>query len=281
MKKLLLIAAAGLMTLGSYAQIKTPAPSPSAKIEQTVGLTDVSVIYSRPSMKGRAVMGNLVPFDKVWRTGANANTIVEFSTAVTVGGKELKAGSYALYTKPGKKSWEIYFYSDTSNWGTPREWDDSKVAASVSVNPLQMPINVESFTITVDDLTNDGANLGIMWEKTYVGVPFGVPANETVMASIEKTISGPDAGDYYAAASYLSSTEQSLDKAAEYMEKAMSMIDNPRFWQLRQQSLILAKTGDKKGAIKAAQSSLAKAKEAGNTDYVKLNTDSLKEWGAL
>ncbi len=275
------MAAAGLMTLGSYAQIKTPAPSPSAKIEQTVGLTDVSVTYSRPSMKGRTIMGNLVPYDKVWRTGANANTIVEFSTPVTVGGKELKAGAYALYSKPGKKSWEIYFYNDTSNWGTPREWDESKVAASITVNPIQMPINVESFTITVDDLTNDGASLGIMWEKTYVGVPFGVPANETVMASIDKVISGPDAGDYYTAATYLSSTDQSLDKAAEYMEKAMSMIENPRFWQLRQQSLLLAKVGNKKGAIKAAQSSLAKAKKAGNADYVKLNMDSLKEWGAL
>ena len=275
------MAAAGLMTLGSYAQIKTPAPSPSAKIEQTVGLTDVSVTYSRPSMKGRTIMGNLVPYDKVWRTGANANTIVEFSTPVTVGGKELKAGSYALYSKPGKSSWEIYFYSDTSNWGTPREWDDSKVAASITVSPIQMPVNIESFTITVDDLTNDGASIGILWEKTYVGVPFGVPANETVMASIDKVISGPDAGDYYTAATYLLSTDQSLDKAAEYMDKAMGMIENPRFWQLRQQSLILAKTGDKKGAIKAAKSSLAKAKEAGNADYVKLNTDSLKEWGAL
>ena len=281
MKKLLLIAAAGLMTLGSYAQIEMPAPSPSSKLEQTVGLTDVTVTYSRPSMKGRTVMNNLVPYGKVWRTGANANTIVEFSTAVTVGGKELKAGSYALYTKPSQNSWDIYFYSDTSNWGTPREWDDSKVAASITVNPLQMPVNVETFTITIDDLTNDGANIGIMWEKTYVGVPFGVPANKTVMASIDKVLSGPGASEYYAAATYLSSTDQSLDKAAEYMEKAMSMIKEPRFWQLRQQSLLLAKTGDKKGAIKAAQSSLAKAKEAGNADYVKLNEDSLKEWGAL
>jgi len=156
-----------------------------------------------------------------------------------------------------------------------------KLAASVTVNPIQMPVNIESFTITVDDLTNDGASIGILWEKTYVGVPFGVPANKTVIASIDKVISGPDAGDYYTAATYLLSTDQSLDKAAEYMDKAMGMIENPRFWQLRQQSLILAKTGDKKGAIKAAKSSLAKAKEAGNADYVKLNTDSLKEWGAL
>lgn len=281
MKKLLFIAAAGLMTLGSSAQIKTPAPSPSAKIEQTVGLTDMSVTYSRPSMKGRTIMNNLVPYGKVWRTGANANTIVEFSTDVTVGGKELKAGSYALYTKPTQKSWEVYFYSDTSNGGTPREWDDSKVAASITVDAIQMPINVETFTITVDDLTNNGANIGIMWEKTYVGVPFVVPANKAVMASIDKVLGGPDAGDYYAAATYLSSSDQSLDKASEYMEKAMSMIKEPKFWQLRQQSLLFAKVGNKKAAIKTAQTSLAKAKEAGNADYVKLNEDSLKEWGAL
>lgn len=281
MKKLLFMAALSLVTLGATAQIETPAPSPAGGLTQTVGLTDVKIDYSRPSMKGRTVFGNLVPYGKMWRTGANKNTIVSFSTDVTIGGKDVKAGDYAVFTKPGEQSWEVYFYSDTNNWGTPQKWDDSKVAAVTKVAVEKMPAPVETFTMTVDDLTNDGAKLGILWENVYVGVPFGVPANETVLSSIDKVMNGPAAGDYYAAAVYLASTDQKLDDAKKYMDKAMSMIEKPRYWQLRQQSLLLAKTGDKKGAIKAAKASLAGATEAGNTDYVKLNKDSLKEWGAM
>ena len=275
------MAALSLCTLGATAQINTPAPSPASSMTQVVGLTDVTVDYSRPSMRGRTIFGNLVPYGKMWRTGANKNTIVSFSTDVTIGGKDVKAGEYAVFTKPGEKSWEVYFYSDTNNWGTPEKWDDDKVAAVTKVMVDKMPMPVETFTITVDDLTNDGAKLGILWENVYVGVPFGVPANETVLSSIDKVMNGPAAGDYYAAAVYLASTDQKLDDAKKYMDKAMSMIETPRYWQLRQQSLLLAKAGDKKGAIKAAKASLAGATEAGNADYVKMNTDSLKEWGAM
>lgn len=280
MKKTLFIAFLSLMTLGATAQIETPAPSPAAKLWQTVGLTEITVEYSRPAMRGRTVMGNLVPYGTIWRTGANANTTIEFSTPVTIGGKEVKAGKYAIYTKPMKDMWEVYFYTDTDNWGTPQEWDDSKVAAMTKVKVQQMPMPVGSFTITVDEITSDGADLGMLWENTYVAVPFEVPANKTVLASIDKIMSGPGMGDYYAAAVYLSSTDQELDKAKMYMDKAMSMNKDPKFWQLRQQSLLLAKAGDKKGAIEAAKKSLAGATKAGNMDYVKLNKDSLKEWGA-
>jgi hypothetical protein len=280
MKKLFFIAALCLLSLGATAQIETPAPSPAASLTQTVGLTDISIDYSRPSMKGRTVYGNLVPYGKVWRTGANARTKITFSTDVTIGGEPLKAGTYALFTKPEASSWTVYFYTEYQGGGAPAEWDDSKVAAMVKVKAQNIPMDIETFTITMDDLTNNGANLGIMWEKTYVGVPIGVPANDTVLAAIEKTMKGPSAGDFYNAAVYLASTDQKLETAKEYMDKAMSMIKEPRFWQLRQQSLLLAKTGDTKGAIKAAKASLKGATAAGNADYVKLNADSLKEWGA-
>ncbi len=108
------------------AQIQTPQPSPYQKIEQTVGLSTVTVEYSRPSMKGRKIFGGLVPYDKLWRTGANRNTIVSFSDDVKIGSTTLKAGNYAIFTKPNPQSWEIYFYSDTNNWGTPQKWDESK-----------------------------------------------------------------------------------------------------------------------------------------------------------
>lgn len=280
MKKLFTMAALALTTLVATAQITTPAPSPAAEMEQVVGLTDVTVEYSRPGMRGRTIFGDLVPYGAMWRTGANKNTMISFSTPVMIGGKDLKAGSYAIFTKPAVDSWEVYFYSDTENWGTPRKWDDSKVAAMVKVPVQKMPMQVETFTITLDDLSNNGAHIGILWSDAYVAVPFSVPADKTVMASIDKIMAGPGAGDYYAAAVYMASNDKDINKAKEYMDKAMSLTEKPAFWQLRQQSLILAKSGDTKGAIAAAKKSLAGAMAEGNMDYVKMNKDSLKEWGA-
>lgn len=274
------MAALALTTLVATAQISTPAPSPSAKMEQVVGLTDVTVEYSRPGMRDRTIFGDLVPYGAMWRTGANKNTTITFSTPVTIGGKEVKAGTYAIFTKPNQDSWEVYFYSDSENWGTPQQWDDTKVAAMVKAPVQTMPMQVETFTITLDDLSNDGAHVGILWSNAYVAVPFGVPADKTVMASIDKVLAGPSGSDYYAAAVYMASNDKDINKAKDYMDKAMAMTPKPAYWQLRQQSLILAKSGDTKGAIAAAKKSLAGATEAKNMDYVKMNEDSLKEWGA-
>ena len=281
MKKILLFVSVALVSFSMEAQINTPAASPSSTLKQTVGLTDVTIEYSRPSMRGRTIFGDLVPYNKIWRTGANKNTTIDFSTDVTIDGQELKAGSYAVFATPGESSWDIVFYSDTNNWGTPQNWDDSKVAAKSTTEVYSIPDNIETFTITIDDLKNDGATLGIMWEKTYVGVKFEVPTDAAVMQNIAKVLDGPSGDDYYAAAVYYSSTGKDINKAKEWMDKAMAMTKEPAFWQLRQQSLILAKAGDKKAAIATAKKSLAAAEAAGNADYVKMNKDSLKEWGAM
>ncbi|WP_417443913.1 DUF2911 domain-containing protein [Joostella sp.] len=280
MKKLILLICA---VLGSYtlnAQVTTPQPSPTSKLEQKVGLTDVTIAYSRPSMRGRAIFGELVPFGEIWRTGANQNTIVTFSDDVKIGGKDVKKGSYALFSKPNKNSWDVYFYNDTNNWGNPEKWDDSKVVAKVTATPYELPFEVETFTIDVDNLTNNGASLGIVWENTYVGVPFEVPTKEKATASIKKVMNGPQSGDYYAAAVYYLQEGQDLDQAQEWMDKAISEQKEAPFWMLRQKSLIQAKQGDTKGAIETAKKSLAAAEKAGNKDYVKLNQDSIAEWGA-
>ncbi|PKA83990.1 Protein of unknown function (DUF2911) [Ulvibacter sp. MAR_2010_11] len=280
MKKLFLLVCVALISIGAYAQIQTPAPSPSQKIEQKVGLTDVTLEYSRPAMKGRTIFGGLVPYDKLWRTGANANTKITFSDDVTVGGTVLKAGSYAVYTKPGSQFWEVYFYSDSNNWGTPQTWDDAKVAAKVKAEAYPMPMDIESFTMSFDDVTNDSANLGILWEKTYVGVPIKFGTDKMVAASIDQVMNGPAANDYYAAAVYYLESGKDINKAKTWIDKAVEL-KSDAFWYFRQQSLIYAKAGDKKGAIKAAQKSLEMAKAAGNDDYIALNQKSLKEWGAL
>ncbi|WP_324027623.1 DUF2911 domain-containing protein [Maribacter sp. BPC-D8] len=280
MNKVVLFLLAIVASLTVEAQINTPAPSPAAKLMQTVGLTEVSIDYSRPSMRDRKVFGNLVPFDKLWRTGANGFTLVTFDADVTIGGKEVKAGTYSIFTKPGASAWEVFIYTDTVGGGTPSKWEESKVVAQLSVPVYNIEMPVETFTITFDDVTSNGANIGIIWENTYVAIPFTVGTDATVMSSIDKALNGPTAEDYYASAVYYSSEGKDIKKAKEWMDKAMSMTDKPAFWQLRQQSLILAKAGDKKGAIEAAKKSLTGATAAGNNDYIKMNNESIKEWSS-
>lgn len=279
MKKILLFIAVGAFVFNMNAQVTTPQSSPLTKVEQKIGLTDFTLEYSRPGVKGRTVFGDLVPYGKVWRTGANKNSIITFTDDVTVMGQLLKAGSYAIYTIPGKDKWEVLFYKDTNNWGLPEKWDDGKVAARLFSEVMPIPFNVENFTIDFNEISNSGANLEILWEKTYIAVPFRVPTDDKVLASINDALNGtPKASDYYAAAVYYSEEGKDLKQAKEWMDKSMKMNDKPMFYQLRQQSLIYAKTGDKKGAIEIAKKSLAASKEAGNEDYVKMNMDSIAEW---
>ncbi|MFN3137494.1 MAG: DUF2911 domain-containing protein [Allomuricauda sp.] len=275
-----------MMSIGFFmkAQIQTPAPSPFSTLEQKVGLTDVTVKYSRPAMKGRKVFGDLVPFDAIWRTGANQNTTISFSDDVTVEGKELKAGTYAIFTRPNEAVWEVFFYTATDNWGTPQEWDASKVAATVKVETMDIPMPIESFTITIDDLHNNGATLGIMWENTYVGVDFTVPTVSKATKSIEETMANKEdltANDYFAAGSYYFAEGMNMQQAKEWVDKAVEMGDGSAYWMMRTQSLIYAKMGDKEAAIEAAKRSLAAAQAAGNQDYVKMNKDSLQEWAKM
>mgnify|MGYP000577553484 FL=1 len=259
------------------AQIKTPQPSPSSKTEQVVGLTDVTLEYSRPGMRGRTIFGDLVPYGQVWRTGANENTKITFSDDVKVGSTELKKGTYAIYTIPNETSWEVIFYTDSNNWGTPQKWDESKVAAKVTANVIPMSEKIESFTITLDDLTSGSATLGILWENVYVGVTFEVPTDKIASKSIEKAMAGPSKNDYFQAASYYHAEGKDLKQALVWIKKATEG-DDPAFWYLRRMSLIQADLGDKAGAIATAKKSLAAAEKANNADYVKMNKESIAQW---
>ena len=262
-------------------KITTPQPSPLGMVSQRVGLTDVTIEYSRPGVKGRTIFGDLVAFGKTWRTGANSNTKVTFSSDVTIDGQTLKAGSYGLYSVPNKDSWEVMFYTESDKNGVPGDWDDNKVAAKTTVNVQAFPINVETLTISINDVTSTSAVLGILWEKTYVAVTFEVPTDEMVSETIDAVMAAtPKAGDYYNAAIYYSQQDKDIKKANEWMEMAMSMTEKPAFWQLRQQSLIYAKMGNSEKAIAVAEKSLELSKEAGNEAYIKMNTESLSEWGA-
>lgn len=278
MKKSILYLALALITFGASAQIQTPAPSPTQEFEQKVGLTDVKVEYSRPSMRGRTIFGDLVPFDKLWRTGANRNTMITFGDDVMIGDNEVKAGTYAIFTKPGALNWEVYFYTDINNNGTPQEWDEAKVVAKVTAKTSAIPMLIETFTITLDDIKMDEANLGMMWEKTHISLPIKVMTDKMVTASIDKVMNGPSARDYYSAAVYYLESGKDINKAKEWIDQAVAGSEDA-YWYKRQQSLIYAKSGDTKGAIKAAKASMEQAEKAGNMDYVAMNKKSLKEWG--
>ena len=262
----------------AVAQIQTPQPSPSTTLEQVVGLTEVKIEYSRPAMRGRTIMGDLVPYGSLWRTGANKNTTLSFSDPVTVGGQALAAGTYALFTRPGKSLWEVFFYTETENLGLPQEWQSKSVAAVIEVPTQSLAEPEESFTISINELTNTGANIHLSWENTRVTLPLEVPTDDKTMASIKETMKGtPKAGDLYQAAVYYRESGRDLQTAKKWIGKAIEM--NPgKYWMFRQQALILADLNEKEAAIKAAQSSLELAEKAKNQDYVRLNTKAIEEW---
>lgn len=278
MKKLLVLLTVMLVNYFTEAQIKTPQPSPKATLTQTVGLTEVEINYSRPSTKGRAVFGDLVPFGKLWRTGANENTTISFSEDVTIGGKIVPKGKYALFTTPRADNWEIVFYAVTDNWGTPEVWDETKVVLKTTAEVEMMDKNIESFTIGINNLDLNFAILEFYWEKTYVALKFEVPTQKTALANIEKALAGPSAGDYFSSAQYLFQSTIDVAKALEYVNKALDMKQEKPFWYLRLKSLIQAKTGDKIGAIETAKLSLSAAEIAKNQDYIKMNKASIEEW---
>jgi hypothetical protein len=278
MKKIVFAIAVILSALSSQAQVLTPQPSPKCVLNQIVGLTDVEVEYSRPSAKGRNVFGDLVPFGKVWRTGANSNTTISFSEDVVIDGKTLKKGKYALYVLPRVENWEIIFYSKTDNWGNPEVWNEADVALRATVTPETLNRNVESFTIDINNLDNNFAHLNFSWEKTLVALKFEVPTQKTAMASIDKVLAGPSGGDYFSAAQYYYQSNADMTKALNYVNKALELKKENPFWYTKLKSLIQAKLGDKKGAIETAKLSLAAAKLAKNNDYIKMNEDNISEW---
>ena len=278
MKKIIFVLAMMIANYAIEAQVKTPQASPKSTTTQVVGLTNVEIVYSRPSARGRDVFNNLVPFGKLWRTGANENTMISFSDDVVIDGKTLAKGKYAIFTTPRADNWEIVFYSDTNNWGNPENWDETKVALRTNAKSEMLNRNVESFTIGINNLDNNFAHLEISWEKTLVAIKFEVPTQKTATASIEKALAGPTAGDYYAAAQYLFQSNGDLSKALTYVDKSLDISKDKPFYYFRLKSLIQAKNGDKKGAIGTAKISLAGAEAARNQDYIKMNKDSISEW---
>ena len=261
-----------------FSQLKTPSASTASEIEQVVGLTEIEVDYNRPSKRGRVIFGNLVPFGKIWRTGANSGTEISFSTDVSINGENINEGTYSIFSIPNEDSWQIIFYSDTDLWSVPRNWDESKIIFQSNFKSNTNNKVVETFSISFEDITNNNVNLVFSWDDTNVIVPIDVPTKSLVE---KKMGDDPKSSDYYSAAVYYLQENINLDIALKWMNKAIEMIENPRFFQLRQQSLILAANGQYKNAIKVAEKSLELSIQANNEDYVKMNKDSIEEWSNM
>lgn len=269
-----------LMGTVSFAQLRTPAASPAAKLTQTVGLTEVTLEYSRPSMRGRQIFGGqeaLEQYGDIWRTGANSATKVSFSKDVTVGGTALKAGAYAILSVPGEKEWELMFYPySTSDFNA---YVKATPAATVKVAAQTPGHTVETFTMDVNNISNDGATLDIMWENTLVSVPFGVSTDAEVMAAFQRMMDGPSTNEYYAMGNYLFEAGKDLETALSYVRKA-TQGDNARYWTVHREALILGALGKYEEAIATAKKSWDLAKAANSSDYMALNEKAIAEWTA-
>lgn len=280
--RVLILICSLFFALPTLAQLQTPQISPLQVVEQRVGITDIKVSYHRPSVKNRIIFGDLVPYDKIWRTGANHNTTIEFSESVRIQNQEISAGKYAMYTIPNMRSWEIIFYADTDNSGLPDVWEDEKVVARFRGEVSSLPLSYESFSIGFDRISHDSVDLIFLWEKTFVSISIELNTDMLVMKSIEETMeNNPSLSDYYDAAVYYLETDKDMYKAILWMNKAIDALgEDATYFMYRQQALIYAKIGERRKAIRAAEKSLELARKIGNEDYINLNTKSIETWKA-
>lgn len=282
MKQLLILYLAFFIGLAAEAQIQTPVPSPQGSVSTVVGLTEIKVSYARPKAKGRKVFGNgesfVVPYGKLWRTGANRGTIVTFADDVTVEGSPVKKGEYLLLSTPNADQWSVVLYSDPSLGGNLEKYDPTKEALKVSVKPEKLTEKVETFTMNIADLSDDhkSANLQLAWENTSVKIKVTVEFEDRVMKSIEaNTKVAP--GNYIVAANYYFDSGKDLKKALEWIDLGINTGNKEAFWNIHTKAKIQKALGDKKGAMATAQQSLDLAKKApSDFGYIKLNEELMQ-----
>ncbi len=260
--------------VAAKAQIQTPAPSPSCKIMQMVGLTEVTLDYSRPGKKDRAIFGELVPYGSIWRTGANSATKISFSKDVKLAGNEVPAGTYALYSIPGEKEWTMMLYKDLSVGGNVAKYNKEDELLRFMVEPQESSDQVENMTLFIDHIRDDQGTLMLVWDRTVIPMKIEVNTDNEVMAAIERTMAGPAAGDYYAASMYYFNNKKDMKQALAWMNKALEK--NERYWMVTRKAEMQAALGMKAEAMATAKKAMGMAKEAGNMDYVRINEKTLK-----
>ncbi len=253
----------------SYAQqVQTPQPSPTQTVKQNFGLSSVELSYSRPAKKGRKIMGDLVPYGKVWRTGANQATTLTFGDAVTIGGTKIPAGKYGLLSIPDKDNWTMIITKQV-NVTSPDAYKKDSDIVRVNAKTMTLKDPVENFTIQFANLKPNSSELQLMWENTAVSLPITTEVDSKVMAQIDEAMKS-DKPPYFTAASYYFDNGKDLGKAREWADKAVEK-DPKAYYMVHLLAKIQAKMGDKPAALATAKKSIELAKEAKNFDYVALN----------
>lgn len=276
MKKSFFTIATGAVLLltanAASAQLKLPAASSAQTVTQGLGIENVTLSYSRPSMNGRKIFGELVPYNEVWRTGANTNTTLTFEGDVSLNGHKLAAGTYALFTIPNKSEWTVIISKNTKQWGA-YTYNQAEDALRFNVKPQTLNTAVETFTISFDNVTPTSAVLSLAWEKTAIKVDLKVEQQAKILASIDEAMKG-EKKPYFAAAQYYFNNNLDLNKALVWFDeaaKAQPKAAHVLYWKAKAQ----LKAGDKKGAIETATKGVEVATEGKNSEYIKLNTQVL------
>ncbi len=248
--------------------VKTPSPSTPQYVKQDFGLSSIELSYSRPGVKGRKIFGDLVPFGKVWRTGANQATTLTFGDAVTIGGTTIPAGKYGLLSIPGADEWTLIITRQL-DVTSPTAYKPDQDIVRIKARPRQLPFSVETFTILFAEVTSNSCNLQLLWDNTIVMLPITTDVDSKIMTQIDNAMN-KDTHPYFTAAFYYLENGKDLNKALEWFDKALAQ-DPTAFFVAYQKARCQAKMGKKQDAIATAKKGIELAKQANNPDYVALN----------
>ena len=278
MRKIVLsISAAAALFIGIHttqAQVKLPPASSTTTITQGVGINNISLTYQRPNIKGRQVFGELVPYNEVWRTGANNIPNITFEEEVTIEGNKVPAGTYGIFTIPTASTWTIVLSKNPKQWGS-YQYKSEDDLLRFTVPTQKLANKVETFTMNFEDVTPNSAELTLAWDQTKVGFTITVDQTKAIMSSIEEAMKA-EKKPYFQAAQYYFNNNLDIKKSAEWIKQAdegNTQAPHIKYWKSR----ILAKSGDKAGAKQAASEGIELAKKANNGEYIKLNTQALSE----
>ena len=249
------------------AQLKSPVASPRANLSQNIGLVNISVDYSRPSKKGRTIFGNLVPYNKIWRTGANQATTFSVSDDIKINNQLVPKGEYHIYSVPREKRLDLIIYNKTDNWGSLKEFDESLIVARVVSEFIELPFSVETFEISFDNISNNGSTINIIWDNKLAIYYLDALTKEKMITNIESVLlKNPKPSDFQKAAVYYYEEGLDKEKAYKWINKAFESYKDPKYWQLRVKALIYNYYGMEKEALKIAKEGLKQAKKSGAPD---------------
>lgn len=257
------------MAMADAPKIEFPQASPACTLKQRVGLTDIEVVYSRPSVKERAIFGAMVPYGKVWRTGANQATKITFSTNVKLNGKEVPAGTYALMTIPGKDEWTVIVNKGPEGW-SPYKYDDKQDLFRFAVKPITMPWSMETFTIDFNEIRDESSKLNLIWDKTKIPIEISVEYADKLTKQIQDVMASNEAKKpYFQAANFYYNHNKDMNEAKKWVEEALK--EREAHYIVFLKAEILEKLGDKEGAVKAAKRSKELAEKANDNGYIQMN----------